>query len=152
MSTYSQIYIQIVFAVKNRDALIRSSWEPELYKYITGIVHNKGQKVLAINGMPDHLHIFIGLKPSCCISDLVREIKKSSNAFIKEKRFTRFNFNWQEGFGCFSYGHSQMDAVCQYVLNQKEHHRKKTFREEYFEFLEKFAIEYDEKYLFEWFE
>lgn len=152
MSTYSQIYIQIVFAVKNRDALIHSSWETELYKYISGIVQNKGQKMLAINGMPDHLHLFIGLKPSCCISDLVREIKKSSNTFIKEKRFTRFNFNWQEGFGCFSYSHSQIDAVCQYVLNQKEHHRKKTFREEYLEFLRKFAVEYDEKYLFEWFE
>lgn len=152
MSTYSQIYVQIVFAVKNRDALVHSLWEQELYKYITGIVQNKGQKMLAINGMPDHLHLFIGLKPSCCISDLVREIKKSSNTFIKEKRFTRFNFNWQEGFGCFSYSHSQVDAVCQYVLNQKEHHRKKTFREEYLEYLEKFAVEYEDKYLFEWFE
>ena len=152
MSTYSQIYVQIVFAVKNRDALVHSLWEQELYKYITGIVQNKGQKMLAINGMPDHLHLFIGLKPSCCISDLVREIKKSSNTFIKEKRFTRFNFNWQEGFGCFAYSHSQVDAVCQYVLNQKEHHRKKTFREEYLEYLEKFAVEYEDKYLFEWFE
>ena len=150
MNTYSQIYIQVVFAVKGRDSLIAKTWEDELYKYITGIVTNKRQKLLAINGMPDHIHILIGMKPSCCLSDLVREIKKSSNEFIKEKKFTRLNFQWQEGYGAFSYSHSALDNVIAYINNQKEHHTKKSFREEYVEFLEKFKIEYKQEYLFEW--
>lgn len=102
-STYSQIYIQIVFAVKHREALISYDWEERLYQYITGIVQNKGQKMIAINGMPDHIHLFIGMKPSCCLSDLVREIKKSSNDFINENKLSKYKFNWQEGFGAFSY-------------------------------------------------
>ncbi|OFY87470.1 MAG: transposase [Bacteroidetes bacterium RIFCSPLOWO2_12_FULL_31_6] len=150
--TFSQIYIQVVFAVKGRDYLIHKSWEEELYKYITGIVRNKGQKMLAINGMPDHLHFFISMKPSCCLSDLVREIKKSSNDFIKEKKFTKFKFQWQEGYGAFSYSHSNLDSVIKYIVNQKEHHSNKTFKEEYMEFLKKFEIEFKEEYLFEWIE
>lgn len=150
--TFSQIYIQVVFAVQNRDALIHSSWEDKLYKYLTGIVQNKGQKMLAINGMPNHIHFFIGMKPSCCLSDLVREVKKSSNDFIKENKFTKFKFNWQEGYGAFSYSHSHIDNVVKYVMNQKEHHKKKTFREEYLDFLQKFNVPYEEKYLFEWIE
>jgi REP element-mobilizing transposase RayT len=149
-NTYSQIYIQIVFAVQNRNALIQTSWEEELYKYITGIVQNKGQKMLAINGAHNHLHFFIGMNPACCLSDLVREIKKSSNAFIKEKRFTAFNFQWQKGFGAFSYGHSQLNNVIQYIANQKEHHKKKTFKEEYKAFLNAFEIGFKDEYLFEW--
>ena len=117
--TFSQIYIQVVFAVKGRESLINVSWEEELYKYISGIVKNKGQKMLAINGMPDHIHFFIGMKPSCCLSDLVREIKKSSNEFIKEKRFVRFKFQWQEGYGAFSYSHSNLDAVINYIADRK---------------------------------
>ena len=148
--TFSQIYIQIVFAVKNRDALIRPEWENELYRYITGIVQNKGQKMLAINGTNNHIHIFIGMKPTCCLSDLVREIKKSSNTFIKEKRFTRYNFQWQEGYGVFSYNHSALGKVVQYIQNQKTHHKKQTFREEYIDFLEKFDIEFKDEYLFDW--
>lgn len=148
--TYSQIYIQIVFAVKYRQSLIHASWEEELYKYITGIVTNKGQKMLAINGMPDHIHIFIGMKPNCCLSDLVREIKKASNEFVKEKKFTGYKFQWQEGFGAFSYSHSSLDNVIRYIQNQKEHHRKKTFKEEYEEFLTLFQIEFKDEYLFEW--
>lgn len=150
--TFSQIYIQVVFAVKGRECVIHTSWEEELYKYISGIVRNKGQKMLAINGMPDHLHIIIGMKPSCCLSDLVREIKKSSNDFINEKKFSKYKFSWQEGYGAFSYSHSALDNVIQYVNNQKEHHRKISFKEEYKEFLEKFEVEFREKYLFEWFE
>ena len=150
--TFSQIYIQTVFAVKNRDALIRPEWESELYKYISVIVQNKGQKMLAINGTNNHIHFLIGMNPTCCLSDLVREIKKSSNSFIKEKRFTRFNFQWQEGFGAFSYSHSALDKVIQYIQNQKEHHKKKTFREEYLSFLKKFNIEFKDEYLFEWIE
>jgi REP element-mobilizing transposase RayT len=148
--TFSQIYIHVVFAVKGRDSLIHKSWEEELYKYITGIVRNKEQKMLAINGMPDHLHFFIGMKPSCCLSDLIREIKKSSNDFIKEKKFSKFKFQWQEGYGAFSYSHSNMDNVIKYIVNQKEHHRNASFKVEYMEFLKKFEIEFKEEYLFEW--
>jgi putative transposase len=149
-STYSQIYIHIVFAVKGRDSIIANTWEERLYQYITGIVQNKGQKMLAINGVSKHIHFLIGMKPSCCLSDLVREIKKSTNEFIKENKFTKFKFNWQEGFGAFSYSCSQIDNVVKYILNQKEHHRKKTFKEEYIEFLQKFNVEYEEQYLFDW--
>ena len=147
--TFSQIYIQIVFAVKGRENLISPSWENELFKYMTGIIQNKGQKLLCINGMADHVHILIGLKPACCLSDLVREIKKSSNTFIKEKRFIKYNFQWQEGFGAFSYSRSDLDNIILYIKNQKEHHRVQSFREEYIDFLNKFNVSYDEKYLFE---
>ncbi len=148
--TYSQIYIQIVFAVKNRNALIDYNWEERIYKYITGIVQSNGQKMLSINGMPDHIHVLIGMKPTCCLSDLVREIKKSSNSFIKENKLSTYPFNWQEGYGAFSYSHSQLDNVIGYIKNQKEHHKKKTFKEEYFEFLLNFNIEFKTEYLFEW--
>lgn len=147
--TFSQIYIQVVFAVKGRESLIHESWEEELYKYITGIITNKGQKLIAINGMPDHLHLFIGMKPSCCLSDLIREIKKSSNEFIKEKQFTKFKFQWQEGYGAFSYSISHIDRVVKYILNQKEHHKKQTFKQEYIESLNEYEIEFKEEYLFE---
>jgi len=150
--TFSQIYIQIVFAVRGRDSLIQTQWEKELYKYITGIVQNKEQKMLAINGMPDHLHFLIGMQPTCQLSDLIREIKKSSNEFIKGKGFTGFKFNWQKGYGTFSYSHSQLDNVIGYIKNQKTHHQHKSFKEEYTDFLQKFNIAYDEQYLFEWIE
>ncbi len=147
---YSQIYIQVIFAVKGRNSLITPEWEERLYKYITGIVQNKEQKMLAINGIPNHIHFLIGMKPSCCLSDLVREVKKSSNEFIKENNFTKFKFNWQEGFGAFSYSHSQLDQVIKYIMRQKEHHKRKTFKEEYIGFLKRFNVRYDEKYLFDW--
>ena len=129
-STFSQIYIQIIFAVKGQESLIHSSWEEELYKYISGIIRNKEQKLIAINGMPDHIHILIGMKPTCSLSDLVREIKKSSNEFIKEKAFVKGKFNWQEGYGAFSYSHSSIDNVIAYIKNQNEHHIKKSFKDE----------------------
>ena len=150
--TFTQIYIQVVFAVKGRNSLIHKSWEERLYQYITGIVQTKGLKMLAINGMPDHIHFLIGMKPTCCLSDLVREIKKSSNTFIKENKLTNFPFSWQEGFGAFSYGHSQLDQVINYIMSQKEHHRTKSFKEEYLNFLKNFEIEYKKEYLFEWIE
>ncbi len=150
MSTFSQIYIQVVFAVKNRNALIHFSWEERLYKYITGIVQKKEQKMLAINGMPDHIHFLIGMKPNCCLSDLVREVKKSSNEMINENKLSKVKFNWQEGYGAFSYSHSQIDPVIKYIINQKEHHSKSTFKEEYTGFLKKFEIPYDEKFLLDW--
>lgn len=151
-NTFTQIYIQVVFAVQNRKALIQPEWEEELNKYITGIIQNKGQKLLAINGTKNHIHIFIGMKPNCCLSDLVREIKKASNLYIKEKGFSKFAFKWQEGFGAFSYSHSQLSDVIKYIENQKEHHRKKKFKEEYLAFLKAFEIEFKNKYLFEWIE
>ena len=152
MSTYSQIYIQTIFAVKGRDSLIQPEWEEKLYKYITGIVQNKKQKMLAINGIPNHIHFLIGMKPSCCLSDLVREIKKSSNEFVNENKLSKFNFSWQEGFGAFSYSHSQLNDVIAYIMKQKEHHKKRTFKDEYMEFLNHFKVEYEERYLFEWYE
>jgi putative transposase len=150
-NTYSQIYIQVVFAVQNRKSLIEPSWEEDLYKYITGIVTNKGQKLIAINGIPDHIHIFLGMKPDCNLSNLVQEIKKSSDAFIKDSRFSPYKFNWQDGFGAFSYGHSQIDRVVKYILNQKIHHKKVTFKGEYLKLLELFEIPFKEQYLFEFF-
>lgn len=150
--TFSQIYIQIVFAVKGRESLIHEQWEERLYKYITGVIQNKEQKMLAINGMPDHIHFLIGMRPSACLSDIVREVKKSSNDFIKENKLCRSQFNWQEGYGAFSYGQSQLDNVIAYILNQKQHHQKQTFKDEYKTLLKKFNIEHDEKYLFDWIE
>lgn len=150
-STYSQIYIQVVFAVKGRQSLIKKDWEENLYRYITGIIQAKEQKLLAINGMPDHLHILIGMKASCCLSDLVRETKKSTNEFIRNNNYCN-NFYWQDGFGAFSYSHSQLTTVINYIMNQKEHHKKRTFKEEYLELLQKFEVEYLEERLFEWIE
>ncbi len=150
--TFSQIYIQLVFAVKNRESLILPVWEEDLYKYISGIIRNKEQKMLAINGSANHIHILIGMKPNCCLSDLVREIKKSSNEFINENRFSKSKFQWQEGYGAFSYSHSSLDNVITYIANQKEHHRRKTFKEEYKAFLLKYQIEHKDEYLFEWIE
>ena len=152
IGTFSQIYIQVVFAVKNRNSLITPKWEEELHKYITGIVQNKGQKMLAINGIPNHIHFLIGMNPACRLSDLVREIKKSSNSFIKEKGFCKCKFEWQEGYGAFSYSHSALNNVINYIKNQKEHHRIKNFKEEYTNFLKIFQIEFKDEYLFEWIE
>lgn len=148
--TYSQIYIQIVFAVKGRENLISPKWKDELHKYIAGIIKGKDQKPIIVNGMPDHIHAFIGLKPSMKISDLVRDIKNNSTNYINENKFVRDKFCWQEGYGVFSYSHSQIKDVYNYIANQEEHHRKKSFREEYLEFLKKYEIQYNEKYLFEW--
>jgi putative transposase len=151
-NTYSQIYIQIVFAVKGRENLIAKENREELHKFITGIVSNRDQKLLAIFAMTDHVHIFVGMKPSISISDLVRDIKAGSSKFINDSKWIKGKFNWQEGFGAFSYSRSHIDNVVKYILNQEEHHNKKTFKEEYLDFLEKFEIEYDQKYVFEWIE
>jgi putative transposase len=150
--TFSQIYIHLIFAVQGRRSLISQSWEEELYKYISGIVRKKNQKLLAINGMPDHVHILIGMKPSCCLSDLVREIKKSSSDFVKEKDFMKGRFQWQEGYGAFSTNQSSLDQVIKYILNQKKHHQKRTFKQEYISFLEKYLVEFKEEFLFDWIE
>ena len=151
-NTYSQLYVQIVFAVKYRQNLISKNNREELYKYITGIVQNKGQKMLAIFCMPDHIHIFVNIKPSISISDLVRDIKANSTKFINDNNLVKGKFSWQEGFGSFSYSKSHIVNVANYILNQEEHHRVKTFKEEYLDFLQKFEVDYNEKYLFEWIE
>lgn len=148
-NTYTQLYVQFVFAVKGRESLISKIWKDELYKYITGIVQNKKSKLIAINGVSDHIHIFIGYQPSISIPDLVKDIKVASSLWINEKQLVKGKFNWQEGYGAFSYGRSQMDVVCKYIENQEAHHAKKTFRDEYLRFLKQFQIEYDEKYLFD---
>ena len=150
--TFTQIYIQGVFAVQGRHNLIGKSWSEELYKYIAGIIQAKKQKSIIVNGMPDHIHIFFGLRPSMAVSDLLRDVKNNSTNFINKRRFVRGKFSWQEGFGAFSYSNSQVKGIYDYILNQEEHHMKKTFKEEYMELLNKFEIEYDEKYLFEWLE
>lgn len=148
--TFSQVYIQVVFAVKGRENLILNGWKDELHKYISGIVTGKEQKSIIINGMPDHIHAFIGLKPSMAISDLVRDIKNNSSNFINEKKFVKGKFSWQEGYGAFSYSQSQVKTVFNYIAMQEEHHKVKTFKEEYLEMLNKFEVEYNEKYLFNW--
>ena len=149
-STFSQIYIQYVFAVKGRENLLQKPWRDEVFKYMAGITKGKNQKPIIVNGVTDHVHVFIGLKPTMNISDLVRDIKNNSSNFINEQKFIKGKFAWQEGYGAFSYAHSQIDNVYQYIANQEEHHKKKTFKEEYIDFLKKFEIEYNEKYLFEW--
>ena len=148
-NTYTQIYLQIVFAVQGRQNLIRPERKEELHKYITGIVTRHGQKLLAIHAMADHVHLLIGLKPSLALSDLVREIKTGSTHHINEHRWVAGRFAWQEGFGAFSYSHSQLTDVIRYIQNQEEHHQRKGFLEEYREFLERFHVAYDERYLFQ---
>ena len=149
-NTYTQIYIHAVFAVQNRDALISIEWNERLHKYITGIIQNQGHKLIAINSMPDHVHIFIGMKPDASLSDLIRDVKRDSTNFINHEIRLRFKYNWQEGYGAFSYSHSQIDAVVKYIINQETHHHRKTFREEYETMLKEFAVEYDARYVFEW--
>jgi REP element-mobilizing transposase RayT len=149
-NTYTQIYVQIVFAVKGRQNLIPTQHREELHKFITGIVQNRQQKLLSIFCMPNHTHVLIGLQPSIAISDLVRDIKAGSSKFINDSGWLKSKFNWQEGFGAFSYSKSQIDTVVRYILNQEAHHKRQTFKDEYLDFLKKFEVDYDERYLFEW--
>lgn len=151
-NTYSQIYIQVVFAVKGRRSLIEKQHREELHKVISGIVKNRGQKPLAIFAMPDHVHLLMSLQPNISISDLVRDIKAGSSKLINDNKWSSEKFNWQTGFGAFSYAKSQQKTVVNYILNQEAHHKSKSFKEEFLEFLEKFEVDYDEKYLFEWIE
>ena len=147
-NTYTQLFVHLVFAVQNRQALISETWKDELYKYITGIISNKGHKILSIGGVSDHIHILIGVIPDQSISSLVADIKRSSSLWINEKRLTTGKFAWQEGFGAFSYGKSQVHAVCEYIENQEEHHKNQSFRDEYIKFLELFGVDYNKDYIF----
>lgn len=151
-NTFSQIYIQTVFAVSGRLSLITRDFKEELHKYISGIVRKKDQKLISINGMADHLHILIGLRPSMCLADLVRDIKSDSSEWVNKKKLARGKFGWQEGYGAFSYGHSQLDTVIRYVQNQEKHHVRRSFKDEYLTLLRKFEIEFKEKYVFEFIE
>lgn len=151
-STFSQIYIQVVFAVKGRENLLQQPWRDDVFKYMAGIVTAKNQKLIIVNGVTDHVHLFIGLKPSACLADLVRDVKNNSSKFINDQKWVRGKFAWQEGYGAFSYAHSQVGAVYQYISNQEIHHQKKTFKDEYLAFLQKFEINYEEDYLFDWVE
>lgn len=148
-NTYSRIHIQIVFAVAGRFNLIEKKWKDDLYKYITGIVKKHEQKLIAIGGVENHIHILIGIKPNIALSDLVRDIKANSSRFINEKRFVEGKFSWQEGFGAFSYSHSQLSDVIRYIQNQEEHHKVNNFKDEYLKFLKKYEVDFDEKYLFD---
>lgn len=151
-NTYTQIYIQVVFAVQDRQCLIPPEHKEEIYKYVTGIVTNQGQKMLQINGVADHVHLLIGLKPSIALSDLVRDIKAGSSKFINEKRWIKGKFNWQDGFGAFSYGHSQLDQVINYIRDQEVRHRQNSFKHEYLALLRKFDIAFEDKYVFDFVE
>jgi REP element-mobilizing transposase RayT len=147
-NTYTQIHIQLVFAVKYRLALIRPEWKEQLHKYITGILQNNGHKLLQINSMPDHMHIFIGMRPNQSISALVQNVKSESSKWITAENFCNVAFAWQEGYGAFSYAKSQVNDVVRYIKNQELHHRKETFLEEYKKFLTLFEVEWDERYIF----
>ena len=147
-NTYTEIHLQLIFAVQNRESLIKSSWKDRLYQYITGIVQNNTHKMLIVNGMPDHLHLVIGMRPVQSISDLLQNIKKDSSKWINQNRLALGKFQWQDGYGAFSYKKSDLPVLINYVENQEKHHYKKTFLEEYVEILEEFGISFDERYLF----
>ena len=148
-NTYTQLYFHIVFAVKGRSNYILENWKSELYKYISGIIANKDQKLMIVNGVPNHIHLLIGTKPNCNLSDLIRDIKANSSKWINEKKFTNFHFEWQTGFGAFTVSQSVVPNVIEYIKNQEEHHRKKTFKEEYVEFLKAYQIDFKDEYLFD---
>ncbi len=147
-NTYTQIHIQAVFAVQNRECIIRNSWKDELYKYISGIVQNNNHKLLSINGMPDHIHILFGLRPSQSVSDLMQDVKGSSSKWINDKKLVQGRFSWQEGYGAFSYSKSEVPTIIQYITNQTIHHKIKTFSEEYYGLLKEFEIDFDDRYTF----
>ena len=148
---FTQLYVQLVFAVKYRDRMLNDSIRKELFSYMSGTVTNLKHKSIIINGVSDHVHVFIGLNPSMSVSDTVWELKRSSSLFINNKKWFKSKFQWQDGYGAFSYSKSQIDNVYKYIENQEQHHKKTTFKEEYIDFFEKFEIEYDSKYLFDFF-
>jgi len=147
-NTYTQLHIHAVFAVQNRASLIRDSWKEELYKYISGIIQTNGHKLLAINGMPDHVHVFFGMRPVQSLSDLMQDVKSGSSRWVDDNQLVKSKFSWQEGYGAFSYSKSQVPKVINYIQNQEYHHAKKTFLDEYRELLHIFDIDYDERYIF----
>jgi len=151
-NTYTQLFVHIVFTVRGRENLIPAKHRENIHKYITGIVTKRKQKLLSIFAMPDHVHVFVGLTGDIAVSDLVRDIKAGSSKYITDNNLVKGKFNWQTGYGAFSYSKSQIDKVNHYILNQEQHHKKRSFKEEYIEFLDKFGVDYDKKYLFKWIE
>ncbi len=149
-NVYTQIYLQLVFSPMKHENVIPQKHKEELQKYTTGIIQNRKHKLLAINFMPDHIHILIGYNPSQPLPDLVRDIKAISSKFINEKKWMPGRFQWQEGYGTFSYSRSQIDDVISYINSQEEHHKRMSFKEEYLKLLDKFEVDYDPRYLFEW--
>jgi putative transposase len=147
-NTYTQIHIHSIFAVRTRAGLIQKAWRDDLYKYIVGIIQHHQHKVLSINGMPDHIHVLFGMRPTQSLSDLMQDVKGSSSKWINDQRFVAGHFEWQSGYGGFSYSKSQIPHIISYIRTQEEHHRRKTFLEEYREFLTLFGIDYDERYIF----
>lgn len=147
-NTYTQIHIHVVFAVQNRVSCIGKTWQDRLYKYIIAIIQKRGHKVLAIGGMPDHIHILFGFRPTQALSVLMQEIKRDSSEWINKEKLVMGRFSWQEGYGAFSYSKSQLPAVCNYIESQEKHHKKRTFKEEYIDMLQKFDVDYNEQYIF----
>jgi putative transposase len=147
-NTYTQLHIQVVFAVQNRDCCITNQWRDELFKYITGIIQNNSHKMLAINGMPDHIHILFGMRPTQSLSNLMQDIKVHSSKWINERKFVKGKFSWQEGYGAFSYSKSLLPSVIKYIEMQQEHHIRKSFQKEYVELLDAFEVEFDDRYIF----
>jgi REP element-mobilizing transposase RayT len=148
-NTYHQVYIQAVFAVKYRNAVIDKSWRPALLGVIGNLINETGCKTIIVNGVEDHIHCFVGLKPAVSISELMKTVKAKSSKYVNDNKLTKHRFEWQEGYGVFSYSQSHIDNVYQYIVNQEEHHKKQTFKVEYLDFLEKFKVAYDEQYIFE---
>nr|WP_288834025.1 IS200/IS605 family transposase [uncultured Flavobacterium sp.] len=148
-NTYHQVYIQVVFAVKYREAIIADEWKSTLFGVIGNLINETGCKTIIVNGVEDHVHCFLGLKPTVSISELMKTVKAKSSKYINDHNLTMSRFEWQEGYGAFSYGHSQINVVYKYIANQEEHHKKQTFKDEYLEFLDKFQVSFDEKYIFE---
>ena len=148
-NTYHQVYIQVVFAVKYREAVIDNEWKSTLFGVIGNLINDTGCKTIIVNGVEDHVHCFLGLKPTISISELMKPVKAKSSKYINDHNLTKSRFEWQEGYGAFSYGHSQIDVVYKYIVNQENHHKKQTFKEEYLAFLDKFEVPFDERYVFE---
>jgi putative transposase len=148
-NTYHQVYIQVVFAVKYREAVIANEWKSKVFGVIGNLINETGCKTIIVNGVEDHVHCFLGLKPTVSISELMKTVKAKSSKYINDHNLTKSRFEWQEGYGAFSYSHSQIDAVYKYIVNQEEHHKKQTLKDEYLEFLDKFEVPFDEKYIFE---
>lgn len=148
-NTYAQMYAHCVWAVKRRDPLIPAEHREEIHRYITEIVKRRGQKLIAIFCMPNHVHMLIGFRPNIAVSDVVRDVKRESSEFISGKKWTPFKFEWQEGFGCFTCAHADLDNICRYIFNQEEHHKGRTFEEEYRLLMKKYEVDFEEKYLFD---
>lgn len=147
-NTYTQIHIQTVFAVQNRECIIRDTWKEELYKYISGIVQSNNHKLLSINGMPDHIHILFGLRPSQSIAELMQDVKGGSSKWINDRKLVQGKFSWQEGYGAFSYSKAEVPTIIQYIVDQTVHHKRKTFSEEYYDLLKQFEVDFDNRYIF----